>query len=78
MHVKFTNPGEAIRYAIPATGIIWLCFEMASAWQWYREVWLYPVEFPVSNILLALVFVVVGAAVVMNSNRGHLPKTAKA
>ncbi len=70
----FTNPGEAIRYAIPSTGIIWLCFEMASAWGWYQEIWLRPVEFPVSNIVFVLVFIGLGTAIVLNSNRGLLPK----
>ena len=74
---KFTNAGEAIRYAIPSTGIIWLCFEMASAWGWYQEIWLKPIEFPISNIIFALVFIGFGTAIVLNSNRGLIPKTAQ-
>lgn len=74
---NFTNAGEAIRYAIPTTGIIWLCFEMASAWGWYQEIWLKPIEFPISNVVFALVFVGLGALIIMNSNRGLLPKTAQ-
>ena len=74
---NFSNAGEAIRYAIPSTGIIWLCFEMASAWGWYQEIWLKPIEFPVSNIVFALVFIAFGTAIVLNSNRGLLPKARK-
>ncbi len=67
---KFTNPGEAIRYAIPSTGIIWLCFEMASVWGWYQEIWLKPIEFPISNVAFAIVFVLLGIAINMNTKRG--------
>ena len=61
---------------IPANAVLWLCFEMASAWGWYTEIWVKPFEFPISNLVMLALFIGGGILVNMTSRRGFIPKTA--
>jgi hypothetical protein len=40
--------GLALRYAIPCVGCVWLLIESASAMRLFREIWLEPLEFPLT------------------------------
>ncbi len=51
------QPAGAIRYAVPCANIFWYCVESGSAWQLYREPWIRPFEFPITNTLILLGFV---------------------
>lgn len=51
------RPGHSVRYAIGAVAVTWVCFEMAQLWKWYREPWIHPFEYPITNILITLAFV---------------------
>jgi hypothetical protein len=53
----FTEPGAAIRYAIPVANAFWITIEMGSHWGWWKELWTRPVEYPVVNIAIMLAFV---------------------
>lgn len=66
----------AIRYAIPANAVLWLCFEMASAWGWYTEIWVKPFEYPISNLVMLALFIGGGILLNMTARRGFVPKTA--
>ncbi len=66
----------AIRYAIPANAVLWLCFETASAWGWYTELWVKPFDYPVFNIVLLAVFIAGGVMLNLTARRGYVAKTA--
>ena len=55
--VSMPQPAGAIRYAVPCANIFWFCVESGSAWQLYREPWIMPFDFPVTNTLIGLAFV---------------------
>lgn len=61
---------NAIRYGIPTTGVIWYSFEVTSAWQWYVEPWVRPLEFPVTAGSIAVAFVTVFALAAGSAQRG--------
>ena len=50
------QPAAALRYAVPCANIFWFCVEAGSAWQLYREPWIRPFEFPLTNALIGLGF----------------------
>jgi hypothetical protein len=52
---KIRQPGPAIRYAIPTVGCWWVLVETSVAMQLFPEVWLRPMEFPVTMTLLGIV-----------------------
>jgi hypothetical protein len=47
----------ALRYGIGAGIVLWGSAEMPAHFGAYREYWLYPLEFPVFNLILSLIFV---------------------
>jgi hypothetical protein len=51
------GPGLALRYAIPCVGCVWLLIESAAAMRLFREIWLEPLEFPVTMSVWAVVSV---------------------
>lgn len=61
---RFTEPAAAIRYAIPTVAACWISIEMGSHWGWFTEIWVKPVQFPISNALFILAFVA-GTALVL-------------
>lgn len=64
---RYRAMAPAIRYAIPVAGIIWYGFEMAAQWQWYTEIWVRPVQWPVSNLIIGALFV--GGGILANLTR---------
>jgi len=48
------GPGLALRYAIPCVGCAWLLIESASAMRLFREIWLEPLEFPLTMSVWAV------------------------
>jgi hypothetical protein len=49
--------GGALRYAIGSVALFWLLCELASLWGWYREVWVKPFDYPLTNIGIFATFV---------------------
>jgi len=49
--------GYAFRYAIPTGSALWLAVEMASLWQWIKEIWLYPLDYPLEMSLMLVIFI---------------------
>jgi len=49
------GPGLALRYAIPCVGCAWLLIESASAMRLFREIWLEPLEFPLTMSVWAAI-----------------------
>ena len=68
--VRYTSVASAIRYAIPVAGIIWYFVEIAALWRWYTEIWIKPFDYPVTNMVLAALFIAVVVAVNRSANRG--------
>lgn len=54
--MRYRAMAAAIRYGIPVAGILWYCVEMGAIWKWYIEVWVKPVEFPATNVMVLTVF----------------------
>ena len=54
--LPFTRPAAALRYAVPCANVLWFGVEAGSAWQLYREPWIYPFEFPLTNVIILLAF----------------------
>ena len=52
---RIRGPGLALRYAIPCVGCAWLLIESAAAMRLFREIWLEPLEFPVTMGIWAIV-----------------------
>lgn len=61
---RFTEPAAAIRYAIPTVAVFWISIEMGSHWGWFTEIWVRPLQWPISNALFILAFVA-GTALVL-------------
>lgn len=64
---RFRAMGPAIRYAIPVAGILWFNVEMAAQWKWFIELWIKPKEYPVEDVIFALLFL---AAMLIGNRRG--------
>ena len=67
---KFRSMAAALRYSIPVSGILWFNMEMAAQWRWYTEVWIKPVEFPLSNVLIGILFLTGGVVANLTTKRG--------
>lgn len=61
---------NAIRYGIPTTGVIWYSFEVTSAWQWYVEPWIRPLEYPITAGLTFVAFAIAFTLAANNPQRG--------
>jgi hypothetical protein len=68
--LKYQAMASAIRYAVPTSGALWFCVEMTSLWNWYPEIWVKPFEFPLTNLSLALSFLLLGVIANMTAQRG--------
>jgi hypothetical protein len=62
--MKHAEPAAAIRYAIPTTAAFWITIEMGSHWGWFTEIWVRPIQFPVSNAAFIVAFAA-GAALIL-------------
>jgi len=52
---KIRQPGPAIRYAIPTVGCWWVLIETSVAMGLFTEVWLRPMEFPLTMTVFGIV-----------------------
>ncbi len=52
-----TRAAAALRYGVGAGIVVWGSAEMPAHFGAYREYWLYPLEYPVFNAIVALVFI---------------------
>ncbi len=62
--VKYAEPAAAIRYAIPTTNAFWITIEMGSHWNWFQEIWVKPLQYPISSVAFVVCFAA-GAIVVL-------------
>ncbi len=53
----------AIRYSIGVAGPAWSAIEIASRLELYKEIWIYPFQFPVSMVAITAVFLSIAAAI---------------
>jgi hypothetical protein len=61
--VKHAEPGAAIRYAIPTTNVFWIMIEMGSHWHWFEEIWIKPLQYPISTLAFMAAFAAGAVAV---------------
>jgi len=61
--LKIRGLGATFRYAIPTANILWLPIEAFSRWGLYPEVWVKPLEYSVTMLLVLALFVLAGVAV---------------
>lgn len=52
--LRITKLDYAIRYAIPTVIIFWNVVEIMGRWNFLKEVWVFPIEHPIENILIVL------------------------
>ena len=55
----------SIRYAIPTVGVAWLPTEMSTHMGLYKEVWIYPTEYVVTNLMIAAALIA-GVVAILN------------
>ncbi|MCK6370683.1 MAG: hypothetical protein L6Q83_05010 [Gammaproteobacteria bacterium] len=70
--LKIRGLGAALRYAIPTGNILWLPIEAFSRWGIYPEIWIKPMQFPITMSLVLLAFAAAGA-VILRRRRPDLP-----
>ncbi len=58
---QYTAIAGAIRYAIPTVGVFWITVEMGAQFGWYREIWVRPFDFPITNLAFVAAFFLLGA-----------------
>jgi hypothetical protein len=63
---KQIRPAASLRYGIGAGIVLWGSAEMPAHFGAYREYWLYPLEFPVFNAIVTMIFI---AGLVAIANR---------
>lgn len=55
--LRITKLDYAIRYAIPTVIIFWNVVEILGRWDFLKEVWVFPAEHTIENILIVLTLV---------------------
>lgn len=65
------NMGGAVRYAIGAGGIIWLAVELAAQLKIITEVWVKPVQMPLTNLAFWVAFWALFVVVALVDQRGQ-------
>ena len=75
--VKYNEPAAAIRYAIPTTNAFWITIEMASHWKWFPEIWVKPLQYPVSAVAFMAAFAC-GAVLILKRGNDSLPAAVPA
>jgi hypothetical protein len=68
--VKYKHVAPALRYAIPTGNVIWIAVEMGSRWQFYPEIWVKPLQYPVAMTAITLVMVLTLACIPMAPEQG--------
>lgn len=61
--------GYAIRYAIATVIVLWTFVEVMARLKMYKEIWLHPLEYKTSMIVLALAFISVLVFYIMKSKK---------
>ncbi|MCE7902269.1 MAG: hypothetical protein DYH20_06335 [Gammaproteobacteria bacterium PRO9] len=68
--IRFTRILQAVRYAIPTAGVMWVTIEITQEWGWFTEFWTEPLEYlPHMGFLVGAFVVALGIAVVMPKRR---------
>jgi len=75
--LRYRSVAEALRYGIPTVGILWYCFEITAIWGWYKEIWIRPLEYPLTNILIASAFVGIFAVAAKSRLRGAAAEVSR-
>jgi hypothetical protein len=57
--IKFTKIAPAVRYAIPAVIIFWNCIEILGRWNFFKEIWIDPMNHALELVLIFIAFVAV-------------------
>ncbi len=49
--LRFKRVTTALRYAIPTAIIFWNTVEIAGRWNWFKEFWIHPLDYPIQSTL---------------------------
>ena len=61
--LRFWRVATAIRYAIPTAIIAWNCVELLGRWNFFKEIWVHPMDYALE---MGLIFGAVVIAVVLS------------
>jgi hypothetical protein len=75
---KHAEPAAAIRYAIPTTNAFWIAIEMGAHWGWFTEIWVKPLQYPLSAAAFMAVFIAAAAFVLRRAAPGPVAAPAPA
>lgn len=54
---KQREVGLAIRYAIAVGGVFWYLPEQAVLWEWFKEPWVYYLDFPITSLFIITAYI---------------------
>ena len=74
--VKIPRVGHAVRYGIPVGAIAWGIAEMPSHFGLYKEIWLKPFDYVVTNSIMLVIFVAGFVYVAWRPRKPFLPQAA--
>lgn len=57
--IKFNKIAPAVRYAIPTVILFWNTIEILGRWNFFKEIWLHPLDHTLELILIFIAFVTV-------------------
>ena len=52
--LRFKRVTSALRYAIPTAIIFWNTIEIMGRWNWFKEFWIHPLDYPIPSILVVV------------------------
>lgn len=70
--LRIKQIGYAIRYAIPVVIIFWTFVEILGRWNFFKEIWIHPMEYKTEMLLMLLVFIGLFIILLTSKNRDVL------
>ena len=71
--IKFKKIAPAIRSAIPTVIIFWNAVEILGRWNFFKEIWIEPMNYALEMGLIFIAFVVVIVLTILTPNGKRQP-----